>query len=111
MSTLSGSIEADVPLDFADREWSEYIRRSLYSSFPKDMADTASSIADTDAESGIVRFQREPDGHSRVSVELDYSSRGGEADVAGAQRRLDRDLDKYRDFVLRRCEQEHCRAS
>ena len=83
------------------------------SSFPEDLAETASTIVDTDADSGVVRFEARPDGHARVSVELDYTPHGdpgGETDVARAQQRLERDLQKYREFVLKRCEQEHCRA-
>lgn len=91
MATLTGSIEADVPLEFADREWSDYIRRSLYSSFPEDLAAAASTIVDTDADSGVVKFEKEKDGRSRVSVELAYtphSRDGAAADVARAQQRL-----------------------
>jgi len=113
MVTLTGSIEADVPLEFADREWSEYVRRSLFSSFTQDLAVSASSITDTDADAGTVRFEALPDGRARVSVELKYTPPAGDSaggDVARAQQRLERDLHKYRDYVLRRCEQEHCRA-
>ncbi len=47
-----------------------------------------------------------------MSVEIDYtphdrSDPGG--DIARAQGELDRDLGKYRDFVLRRCDEQLCR--
>jgi hypothetical protein len=47
-----------------------------------------------------------------VSVELEYtphSASDPESDVVRAQRELNGDLEKYRDFVLRRCDEQLCR--
>ncbi len=114
MATLSGSVEADVPIQFADREWSEFVWRSLYGNFAKGFGDTASSITETDADSGTVKFETEGDRLVKVTVEVDYTPRSAsdpDAEVALAQARLNRDLEKYRDFLLRRCEQESCRPN
>ena len=49
-----------------------------------------------------------------MSVEIEYTPHDPVdpgSDVARAQRELDRDLDKYRDFVLRRCDEELCRRN
>ena len=114
MAVLKGSIEADVPIQFADREWTEFVFRNLYGNYARGFDDVAASINETDADSGTVRFETEGDRLVKVSVELEYTPRGhGDPvdEVAKAQARLDRDLEKYRTFLLRRCEQESCRAA
>jgi hypothetical protein len=49
----------------------------------------------------------------KVSVAVEYTPRArgdaAAAEVAQAQARLEHDLEKYRVFLLRRCEQESCR--
>ena len=60
MAILKGSIEADVPITFADREWSEFMWRSLYGSFAKGFTDVAdASVSAIDADSGTVTFETE----------------------------------------------------
>jgi hypothetical protein len=113
MAVLSGAIEADVPIQFADKEWTEFMFRSLYGSYAKGFEDVAASLSETDADSGDVTFETEGDHLVRVSVKLEYTPRRGAdaaAEIAAAQARLDRDLEKYRTFLLRRCEQESCRT-
>jgi hypothetical protein len=113
MATLTGSVEADVPIAFADREWTEFVFRNLYGNYAKGFDDVAASINETDADSGTVKFETKADRLVKVSVELEYTPRAGgdpSAEVARAQARLNRDLEKYRTFLLRRCEQESCRA-
>ena len=112
MPLLTGSIEADVPVSFADREWREFIGRSVYDRFPEGYEDLRSSLAELDADDGRVTIAALGEGRARVDVEIDYTPRDPAdpaSDVARAQRELDRDLDKYRDFVLRRCDEELCR--
>ena len=112
MAILSGSIEADVPIAFADREWTEFVFRNLYGNYAQGFDDVATSINETDADSGTVKFETEGDRLVKMSVEVQYTPRGGNdasAEVARAQTRLNRDLEKYRVFLLRRCEQENCR--
>jgi hypothetical protein len=113
MPVLTGSIEADVPVSFADREWREYVGRSVYDRFPPGYEDVRSSMADLDADDGKVVFADLGPNRSRVSVELDYTSHSDtdpESDIVRAQRELDRDLEKYRDFVVRRCDEQLCRT-
>lgn len=113
MAILTASIEADVPIQFADREWSEFVWRSLYGSYARGFGDVATSLSETDADSGAVNFETEGDRLVRVSVELEYTPHGGgdsSIELAHAQERLEHDLDKYRVFLLRRCEQESCRT-
>ena len=113
MAVLKGSVEADVPAAFADQEWTEFVFRSLYGSYERGFEDVATSLAEMDADSGTVTFETEGERLVKVAVEVEYTPRGGDpsADIARAQARLDRDLDKYRTFVLRRCDQESCRSN
>jgi hypothetical protein len=113
MPLLTGSIEADVPVSFADREWREFIGRSVYDRFPDGYEGLRSALADLDADDGRVLFADLGDERSRVSVEVEYTPHGRsdpESDVRRAQRELDGDLDKYRTFVMRRCDELLCRA-
>ena len=114
MAVLSGAVEADVPIQFADREWTEFMFRSLYGSYAKGFEDVVADVSEIDADSGSVTFETEGDRLVKVSVELEYTPRRGAdatTEVAAAQARLERDLEKYRVFLLRRCEQESCRAA
>ena len=114
MVVLSGSIEANVPIKYADKEWSEFTWRSLYGSLARGFDDDSTWITDTDADSGTVKFETEGDRLVKVLVELKYTPHGhGEPndEIAKAQARLDADLEKYRKFLLWRCEQDNCRTS
>jgi hypothetical protein len=114
MATLKGSIEADVPITFADREWSEFMWRSLYGSFAKGFAEVAdASVSAIDAESGTVTFETEGERLVKVTVEVKFVPRADadrDQEIVRAQAQLERDLEKYRTFLLKRCEQESCRA-
>ena len=113
MAVLKGAVEADVPIQFADQEWTEFMFRSLYGSYAKGFEDVAASLSETDADSGKVTFETEGDRLVKVSVEVEYTPRRGAdaaTEVAAAQARLERDLEKYRVFLVRRCEQESCRT-
>ena len=88
MAVLRGAVEADVPIQFADREWTEFVFRSLYGTYAKGFADVASSVNETDADSGDVTFETEGDRLVKVSVELEYTrapSSDPGAEVALAQ--------------------------
>ncbi len=114
MAILSGSVEADVPIAFADREWTEFVFRNLYGNYAKGFDEVNSSVSESDADSGTVKLETEGDRLVKVSVELEYTPHGrGDPndEVVQAQTRLDRDLERYRTFLLKRCEQESCRTS
>ncbi len=114
MAVLRGFVEADVPIAFADQEWTEFVFRSLYGNYQKGFEDVAASVSETDADSGTVTFETEGERLVRVSVDVEYTPHGGDdpsAEVSRAQARLERDLEKYRVFLLRRCEQERCRMN
>ncbi len=113
MAVLHASVEADVPIKYADKEWSEFMWRSLYGSFAKGFSNEAASLPDIDADSGTVNFETEGERLVKVSVDLEYTPHTNmdpKTEVARAQDQLERDLQKYRTFLLRRCEQEACRT-
>jgi hypothetical protein len=114
MATIKGSVEADVPLEFADLEWTEFVFESLYGSYARGFADVEPLIDEQDMNAGGVTFEKQGDRLVRVTVELEYTPRTtGTADeeIRRAQATLDRDLEKYRLFLLDRCEQESCRSN
>jgi len=111
MATLTSSVRADVPASFANREWTGFVRRSLFDSAARDSAELASTTRLIDASSGSVRFAAEPDHHVNVSVDLEYSPASPRDEpVPEAQARLDRDLERFRAYVTRRCDETHCRG-
>ena len=109
MATLTASIETDVPVSFADDEWREFVGRSVYDSFPHGYEDLRSSLADLDADDGRVFFADLGTNRSRVHVELEYDSASDRSALDRAQRELEGDLSKFREFVSRRCDEVICR--
>ena len=112
MTIIRDSIVADVPLEFADLEWSRFVLESVCCNYTRGFADVEPLIdeAEMDAE---VNFETEGDRLVKVTVELDYVPRSADtaAEIAHAQGTLRRDLEKYRRFLLERCERESCRPS
>jgi hypothetical protein len=114
MAVITGSIEADVPLEFADLEWSKFVFESLYGSYSRGFADVEPLIDEQDMDAGSVRFETEGDRLVKVTVELDYVPRTTDtaaAEIVHAEATLRRDLEKYRLFLLERCARESCRPS
>jgi len=113
MATIKTSVTVDVPLEFADLEWSEFMLQSLLSGYTRGLTDVEPLIDQDDMEAGKVDFTTEGDRLVRVAVALDYAPRTKETadeEVARAQATLERDLEKYRRFVLDRCEKMQCRT-
>ncbi len=113
MAAINAAITVDVPLEFADLEWSEFMLRSLLSGYTRGLTDVEPLIDQDDMQAGKVDLTTQGDRLVRVAVELDYTPRStGAADeeVARAQATLERDLEKYKRFVLDRCEKMQCRA-
>jgi len=114
MTIIKGSIEADVPLEFADLEWSRFVLESFYRNYSRGFADVAPLIDEQDMDAGEVKFETEGDRLVRVTVELDYVPRTtvtAAEETARAEEALRRDLEKYRVFLLERCARESCRPS
>ena len=114
MAVIQTSITVDVPLEFADLEWSEFMLKSLMSGYTRGLTDVEPLIDQDDMKAGKVELTTEGDRLVRVAVELDYQPRTKETadeEVARAQATLERDLEKYRRFVQDRCEKMQCRPS
>ena len=114
MALLKGSVEADVPIRFADEVWGEFIRRSMYGSYATGFADVAASLSEIDADDGTVTFESTGDRLVKVSVELEYTPPAGSdapVEIARAQAQLEDDLEKYRIYLVRRSDQENCRST
>lgn len=114
MSQVSASIDVDVPLRFADREWTEFVWRMFagYYTMPVDEFVRPVGGDDSEADNGVVRFETEGDRLTKVTVELAYSPRNAgaaEQEEAHVRARLQRDLELYRAFLLRRCDETQCR--
>jgi hypothetical protein len=104
---LSESIEADVPPAFADREWGKYMIRQFY----ENQSRAAAAIGDEFAD-GVVKFEPDGSASTKVTVELVVEPEPGvdqREDVSRAQKRVESVLEAYRKYVVRRCEQTHCR--
>lgn len=105
MSELTRSIVVDVPLEFADQEWSEFVFRSLmnwYRIGPDEFSyDSAGD--ESEAESGSVYLESVDDGHTKVSVDLSYiphiEDEPESDEVAHVKRHLDAQLLQYKRFV------------
>ena len=113
MALIKASITVDVPLEFADLEWSEFMLQSLLSGYTRGLTDVEPLIDEDDMKAGKVDLTTEGDRLVNVAVELDYTPRTqdtADEEVARAQATLERDLEKYRLFVLDRCEKLQCRT-
>ncbi len=113
MAAIKASITVDVPLEFADLEWSEFMLRSLLSGYTRGLTDVEPLIDEDDMKAGKVDLTTEGDRLVKVAVEIDYTPRTrdtADEEVARAQATLERDLEKYRLFVLDRCEKLQCRT-
>ena len=113
MAAIKASITVDVPLEFADIEWSEFMLKSLLSGYTRGLTDVEPLIDEEDMKAGKVDLTTEGDRLVKVAVELDYTPRTkdtADEEVARAQATLERDLEKYRLFVLDRCEKLQCRT-
>jgi hypothetical protein len=114
MAAIKASITVDVPLEFADLEWSEFMLQSLLSGYTRGLTDVEPLIDEDDMKAGKVDLTTEGDRLVNVAVELDYTPRTrdtADEEVARAQATLERDLEKYRLFVLDRCQKLQCRTT
>ena len=114
MSTLSESILVGVPVQFADREWSEFMFRRLVGHYMTGLGEiTWGTHGDeSDADSGIVRFVTEGDQLATVTIELEYEPHSwvdSEAEEETVRTRLREDLRLYKEFLALRCREESCR--
>jgi len=84
------------PIEFANREWTEFVFLSLFRNYAAKPSDVAWSIDESDSDAGIVTFDTQGDRLVKVTVELQYTPQSGndpDAEVRQVQDRLRRDLE------------------
>jgi hypothetical protein len=102
MTTITESIQAEVPAAFADREWSEYMHRAFYAQQP---------AARDEFGEGKVSFEPLDESSIKVTVELEFDAEEGsnlEKQTAEARESLQQTLAGYRAFIEKRCEETNC---
>lgn len=114
MQTIRESIRAEVPPRFADRLWSEFVYRSLRGA-PSGSKDDARWWVDEGAvDSGSVEFARDGDRAVKVTVALRYGAGAGAAgddEETQVREHLRHDLESYRAFLVKRCEETGCQVA
>jgi hypothetical protein len=106
MATITESIKADVPIEYADKEWTEYLFSSLYRAYADRPEDRNQESQKIDADSCTVRFVDESDETVNVSVTVECQV---PAETERVREQLTRDLRQFREFLLRHCGQDGCR--
>ena len=114
-SLISASIEVDIPIRFADREWTEFVWRTFagYYTMPVDQLLRPLAGDESDAENGSVYFETKGERLTKVRAEVAYVPRNRdevEQEEARVRARLQRDLEAFRAFLLARCDETRCRT-
>ena len=94
MSELTRSIEIDAPIRSVDKEWTQFMFRTLVGHYDGSAADVEWTPADDAERDGAVMLQELPGDRTRVSVTVDFQ--GDEAKVAA---HIDRDLKMFKAFA------------
>jgi len=97
MATIERWIDVDAQIDEADREWTEFMFRSLVGHYKTAIADVEWSLADDIETGGLVTLADLGAGRTRVTVSLDYTGGPGAEEAVGAH--LDRDLAAFKRFA------------
>ena len=91
MAEIMRSIEVDAAIGDADREWTQFMFRSLVGHYEGAPEDVEWSPADDAEEDGLVRLEALSHDRTRVTVTLEFE--GDEATVAA---HLERDLELFK---------------
>ena len=97
MATIERWIDVDAEITETDREWTEFMFRSLVGHYQTATADVEWSLADDVEKGGLVTLADLGAGHTRVTVSLDYTGGPGAEEAVGAH--LDRDLAEFKRFA------------
>jgi len=93
MAKLTRTADVDVPIAKVDREWTQFMFRTLIGHYQASAADVKWSPADDAEQAGVVELEEIPTG-TRVSVTVDFQ--GDETNVAA---HLERDLKEFKAFA------------
>ena len=97
MATIARWIDVDAEMSAADREWTEFMFRSLVGHYKTSIEGVEWSLADDVEKSGLVTLADLGAGRTRVTVSLDYEGGAGAEEAVGAH--LDRDLAEFKRFA------------
>ena len=97
MATIERWIDVDAEISEADREWTEFMFRSLVGHYKTANADVEWSLAEDVEKSGLVTLADLGGGRTRVSVSIEYAGEPGAEKAVGAH--LDRDLAEFKRFT------------
>ena len=97
MATIERWIDVDAEITETDREWTEFMFRSLVGHYKTALEDVEWSLADDIEKGGLVTLADLGAGRTRVTVSLDYTGGPGAEEAVGAH--LDRDLAEFKRFA------------
>ena len=97
MPTSERSIDVDAEITDADREWTEFMFRSLVGHYRTTAEDVEWSLAEDVEQSGLVTMARLEGGRTRVTVAVEYV--GDDAAEAAVGAHLERDLKEFKTFA------------
>jgi hypothetical protein len=94
MAEITRSIDVDAAIGDVDREWTEFMFRTLVGHYRGAASDVEWTAADDAEQEGVVLLEGLPDDRTRVSVTVEFE--GDEAKVAA---HLERDLKMFKAFA------------
>jgi hypothetical protein len=97
MATIERWIDVDAEISEADREWTEFMFRSLVGHYRTSTADVEWSLAEDVERSGLVTLTDLGEGRTRLTVTIDYAGEPGADEAVGGH--LDRDLAEFKRFA------------
>ncbi len=93
MAKLTRSTDVDVPIAKVDKEWTQFMFRTLIGHYQASAADVEWSPADDAKQAGVVTLEEIPGG-TRVSVTVDF-----QGDAVAVAAHLERDLKEFKTFA------------
>ena len=97
MATIERWIDVDAEISETDREWTEFMFRSLVGNYTTPTEDLEWSLAEDAEKSGLVTLADLGAGRTRITVNLVYTGGPGAEEAVGAH--LDRDLAEFKRFA------------
>jgi len=93
MRTIERSVDVDAEITDADREWTEFMLRSLVGHYRTTAEDVEWSLAEDVEQSGLVTMARHEGGRTRVTVAVECVGDAAAEAAVGAH--LERGLKEF----------------
>ncbi len=97
MPTIERSIDVDAEITDADKDWTEFMFRSLVGHYQTKAEDVEWSLAEDVEQGGLVTMARLEGGRTRVTVAVEYTGDSAAESAVGAH--LERDLKEFKAFA------------